>query len=191
MKKTFNLIIAGTGGQGLITLLQVIAESALIEGYDVKTAELHGLSQRGGSINTHIRMGKKVDSPLIPANSADVVISLELLETLRVVDYINSETVFLINNYSFPFLGTIPEDEILKKIEKLIKKRKYIISASEICQKELGKEILSGIYLISYAVNSGLIPINPESLKRAIKKIIPSKYLDINLKAFKLASTCK
>jgi len=58
-KKDFNLIIVGTGGQGLITLLQILAEAALIEGYEVKTSELHGLSQRGGSVEVHIRFGKK------------------------------------------------------------------------------------------------------------------------------------
>jgi len=186
--KIFNIIIAGTGGQGLITLLQVIAEAAFIQELDVKTSELHGLSQRGGSISTHIRIGKKVYSPLVPFGAADLVLSLETLETLRTVDYTNSKTTFLINCYSLPFVGTISEKEINKKLTKLIKGKKYIISASEICKKELGKEVLSGIYLISYASFKGLIPLKPESIKKAICKIIPKLYLDINLKAYKLAN---
>lgn len=186
--KVFNIIVAGTGGQGLITLLQIIAEAAFIQGFDVKTSELHGLSQRGGSISTHIRIGKKVYSPLVPLGSADLVLSLETLETLRVVDYANSQTTFLINCYSLPFVGTISAKEIDKKLAQLIKGKKYIISASEICKKELGKEVLSGIYLISYAAFNGLLPIKPESIEKAIRKIIPKSYLDINLKAYKLAS---
>ena len=185
--KTFNIIIAGTGGQGLITLLQVIAEAAHIQGFDVKTAELHGLSQRGGSINTHIRIGKKVHSPLIPLGSADLILSLEYLETLRVIPYSNSKTKFLINCYSLPFVGTIPEKKITEELNKLIKGDKIIIAASEICRKKLNKDVLSGIYLVSYAVFNGLMPLKPESIKKAIAKIIPPKYLDINQKAYKLA----
>lgn len=185
--KPFNIIIAGTGGQGLITLLQIIAEAAIIQGFDVKTAELHGLSQRGGSINTHIRVGEKVYSPLIPLGSADLILSLEYLETLRAIPYSNSKTTFLINCYSLPFMGTISEEKITKDLNALIKGNKIIISASEICRKELNKDVLSGIYLISYAAFKGLIPIKPELIEKAISKIIPEKYLDINQKAYKLA----
>lgn len=185
--KPFNIIIAGTGGQGLITLLQVIAQAAMIQGLDVKTAELHGLSQRGGSINTHIRMGKEVYSPLVPLGSADLILSLEYLETLRAIPYSNSKTTFLINYYSLPFVGTIPEKKITEELNKLVKGDKIIIAASEICRKELGREVLSGIYLISYAAFKGLIPVKPESIKKAIVEIIPPEYLDINQKAYKLA----
>jgi len=76
--KTFNIIISGVGGQGVITLLSLIDEASFIEGYDVKSSELHGLSQRGGSVEAHIRFGKKVYSPLISLGSADLVISLEM-----------------------------------------------------------------------------------------------------------------
>jgi len=185
--KNFNILIAGTGGQGLITLLQIVSEAAMIEGYDIKTAELHGLSQRGGSINTHIRLGKKVYSPLISSGAADLVISLENLEALRAAPFVSPKTKFLINCYSLPFVGTISEKEIDKKMNKLIKGKKYIISASEICKKELGKEVLSGVYLVSYASFKKILPIKPNSISKAIKKVIPKKYLDMNLKAFKLA----
>jgi len=185
--KTFNIVITGTGGQGLITLLQIVAEAATIEGFDVKTAELHGLSQRGGSVNTHIRIGEKVYSPLVPLGSADLILSLEYLETLRAIPYSNSKTTFLINCYSLPFVGTISEKEIDRRLSELIKSDKIIIAASEICRKELGKDVLGGIYLISYAAFKGLLPIKPESIKKAIARIIPKKYLDINQKAYKLA----
>jgi len=188
--KTFNIVVAGTGGQGLVTLLRVLSEAAFSQGFDIKTAELHGLSQRGGSINTHIRISKKVYSPLVPLGSADLIISLELLETLRVMPYANSKTRFLINYYSLPFVGTISEKEILKKMDKAIGNKKHLISASEICRKELGKEVLSGIYLVSYAAFKGLIPLKPGSIEKAIQKIIPKDYLSMNLKAFKLAKDC-
>ena len=186
-KKTFNMIITGTGGQGLITLLDIITEAAVIQGLDVKTSELHGLSQRGGSINTHIRIGKKVYSPLVALGSADLVLSLEFLESLRAIDYANSKTISLINYYSVPFIGTIPEKEIEDKINKLIKGKKQIIPATGICRKELGKDVVAGIYLLSHASFKKMLPLKPESILKAISNKIPQKYLDLNIKAFNLA----
>lgn len=186
-KKNFNIIITGTGGQGLITLLDIITEAAVIQGLDVKTSELHGLSQRGGSINTHIRIGKKVYSPLVALGSADLILSLEFLESLRAIDYTNSKTISLINYYAVPFIGTIPEKEIKDKINKLIKGKKQIIPAAGICQEELGKDVVAGIYLLSYASFKKMLPLKPESILKAISNKIPQKHLDLNIKAFKLA----
>lgn len=189
--KNFNIIISGTGGQGLITLLQIMAEAALIEGLDVKTSELHGLSQRGGSVETHIRFGKKVYSPLVALGSADLILGLEVLESLRAVPYANPKTIFLINKYSLSFPGGLPEKEIIRKIKILVKGPKYIIPASEICKKELGKEVVSGIYLLGYAAFKKLIPLKPNSILKAISKIVPKKYLELNKKAFALVKLAK
>jgi len=186
MSKTFNIIISGTGGQGLITLTQIIAEAALIEGLDVKTSELHGLSQRGGAVETHIRFGKKVYSPLVSSGSADLILSLETLESLRVFSYANSKTIFLVNKFTLSFPGSPKEKEILRKLKSITKNLK-IIPASEICQKELGKEVVSGIYLLGYAAHNKLIPLKPASTLKAITKVVPEKYLDLNKKAFELA----
>lgn len=186
-KKTFNIIISGTGGQGLITLLQIIAEAALIEGLDIKTSELHGLSQRGGSVETHIRFGRKVYSPLVPLGKADLILGLELLEGLRKISYANSKTIFLVNKDILSFSGSLPEKEVIKKLKKIVKGRKYIIPASEICQKELGKGVVGGVYLLSYAVFKKLIPLKPESISKAISKVVPERYLELNKKAFELA----
>ena len=72
------MVIVGVGGQGLITLLQVISEAAISEGYDIKTSELHGLSQRGGSVEVHIRFGKKIYTPLVAKGKADAAISARI-----------------------------------------------------------------------------------------------------------------
>lgn len=81
--KNFNIILVGVGGQGIITLTRILAQAALIERYDVKTSELHGLSQRGGSVEAHVRFGAKIYSPLVKRAGADLIISLEIQETLR------------------------------------------------------------------------------------------------------------
>jgi len=184
--KNFNIIITGTGGQGLITLTMIIAEAAMVQGYDVKTSELHGLSQRGGSVQTHIRFGKKVYSPLITSAKADLIIGLEISEALRNVSFANSKTILLANEYQLVYPHALKSDEIIKKINSLFKK-KYLVPASEICEKELKKEVLSATYLLGYASYKKLIPLKPESVLKAISKVVPKKYLEINKKAFELA----
>jgi indolepyruvate ferredoxin oxidoreductase beta subunit len=186
--KNFNMVIVGTGGQGLITLLQILAEAALIEGYDVKTSELHGLSQRGGSVEVHIRFGKKVYSPMVAQAKADLVLGLETQEALKGVYFAGSGTNFLINKHIIPIPLQKPFSEagVLKAIKKVSKKVEFV-SATQIVQEKLGTGVVGGIYLISLAVFKKLIPLKPVSILKAIKKTIPGKYLELNLKTFNLA----
>lgn len=185
--KNFNIIISGVGGQGLITLVKIIAEAAFIDGKDVKSSELHGLSQRGGSVLTHIKFGKKIYSPLVEQGQSDLIIGLELLEGLRALSFSNKETDVLINKYSLPILGGLPKEEIIKRLEENVNKKLYLVLASDICKEKLGEEVVSGIYLLGYAVNKNLIPIKKETFLQAIKNIIPEKYQELNIKAFQLA----
>jgi len=191
-KKTnqFNMLIVGTGGQGQITLLQILTEAALFEGYDLKTSELHGLSQRGGSVEVHFRFGEKIYSPLVSPGKADLILGLEMQECLKACYYANQKITFLINKFiiPIPLQKPLSEKDILENLKKCSKKI-ILIPASEICQKELGTNVVAGIYLLSYAAFKKLIPLKPESILRAIKKIIPEKYLELNLKTFNLAKT--
>jgi indolepyruvate ferredoxin oxidoreductase beta subunit len=186
----FNMVIAGTGGQGLITLLQIISEAALAEGYEIRTSELHGLSQRGGSVEVHIRFGKKIYSPLIMRGGADLVLGLEMQEILNGIYFANPKTKFLINQFIMPISLKKPlsENEILNQLKK-ISKNITIMPADKICQEKLQNSVVSGIYLISFATFKNLIPLKPESIQKAIKKIIPEKFLELNLKAFNLAKS--
>ena len=184
-KDEFNIIVTGVGGQGLITLLKILAEAALIEGYDIRTSELHGLSQREGSIRAHIRFGKKVFSPLIETGKADLILGLEISEALRTVNFLNKKTILLINKKFISYWDGPLEKEVLKKIKGLPVKF-YFVEASRVCQKQIGLEILAGIFLLGFGVSRGLIPLRPTSILEAIKKIIPQKFLKENKKAFTL-----
>ena len=187
MDKTFNLILAGVGGQGVITLLGLIDEAALVEGYDVKSSELHGLSQRGGSVEAHVRFGKKVYSPMVSDGSADLIIALEGLECLRESAKAGKQTKILINDYFLPFIGSLSKEEILKQIESF-KKEYYLVPASQVCKDKLQNEVVCTIYLLGYAVAKKLIPLKKESVLQAIKKNVPQKYLDLNINAFMLGN---
>jgi indolepyruvate ferredoxin oxidoreductase, beta subunit len=189
-KKTeqFNMVIVGVGGQGLITLLKIISEAAMSEGYDIRTSELHGLSQRGGSVEVHIRFGKKIDSPLVGRAKAELVLGLEEQEILNGIYFANEKTCFLINQYILPvpLKRILSEKEIIKELKK-ISKNIITVPADKICKEKLGTNVVAGIYLISFAVLKNVLPLRSESIEKAIREIIPEKYLDLNLKAFELA----
>ena len=185
MEKTFNLILTGVGGQGIITLLQVIDESAFVEGYDMRSSELHGLSQRGGSVEAHIRFGKKVYSPMVSNGQVDLIIALELLEGLRESAKADKQTKMLVNEYLLPFIGSPVREEIIKKL-KVVKSELYLVPASQMCKDKLQNDVVCTLYLLGYAVGKKLMPFKKESVLRAIKNIIPEKYLDLNINAFKL-----
>ena len=208
MKKEFNIILAGIGGQGIITLTQVLAEAALVEKYDVKTSELHGLSQRGGSVETHVRFGpstslrtgpsaslrtgKEVYSPLVRQAGADLIISLEAQEALKAYYYgAKTKTQFLVNDFIKPILDakkSFSSKEISRELKKFSKKVIFV-PASKIAKEELGNEVLTGIYLLGYAVFKKLIPLKSNSILKAIKKVVPEKYFELNKKAFDLAKS--
>jgi len=184
--RNFNIIIAGVGGQGLITVLRILAEALFLQGFDVKTSELHGLSQREGSVSAHLRFGPKLHSPLVGKGKADLIFALELSEALRISDFANKNTIFVINKKFISYLNGPKQEQVLKKIKKIPAKI-HLVDASKICQQEFNKEILAGIYLLGVAVKRNLILLKPESILKAIKKIVPKKYFEINKKTFGLA----
>ncbi len=185
--QNFKIVIKGVGGQGIITLVSIIDKAAFLEKYDVKSSELHGLSQREGSVETHVIMGKKVNSPLACKGEADLVIGLELQEGLRGACFAKKSGKFLFDKNIIPFLNGLSEQEIRKNLEKLDKNSVHLVAASEMCKKELGNDVVAGIYLLAYAVSKKLIPFKKQSVLSALEKVIPSKYLEINKKAFNLA----
>ena len=186
----FNIVICGVGGQGLITLTKILAKAALGENYEARTSELHGLSQRGGSVETHIRFGKKIYSPLVRQGGANLIISIEAQESLKACDYasIKTGTVFLVNEFLAPIIGqkTISIKEISKNLKKFSKKT-ILIPATEIAKKELGNPVLAGIYLLGLASFKNLLPLKSSSILKAVKEIVPEKYFNLNKKTFELA----
>jgi len=186
-QKVFNMIIVGVGGQGLITMLQVIAQSAMNKGYEVKTSELHGLSQRGGSVSVHIRFGKKVYSPIISAGEANLVIALETQEALNAIPFSNKKTAFLVNKYQSITLGKSVSDTYVKNALLKVTKKSFLLNVKELTEKELGTSVISGTFLLGYAVAKNLISLTEDDIKKGIKKEVKEKYWDINMKAIDFA----
>lgn len=188
MKQDFNIIIVAVGGQGAITLLRILAEASLLEGYDVKTSELHGLSQRGGSVRAQVRIGKKIFSPLIGGARADLILALEMTEALRAAPLGHKNTCFLVNERFISYFQGPSQRTVTQGLEKL-GPGVWLVPASRICQEKWGQEVLAGIYLLGVAFVEKLIPLGPEFLEKAIAKIIVETFgesaLALNLQAFR------
>ena len=185
--KIFNIVASGVGGQGLITLSWIIAEAAFLEGKDVRMSELHGLSQRAGSVAVQLRLGENIYSPLISQGEADLVLSLEKNEALKSCYFsFKKRTIFLINDFEI-YSASFKNQKLpsLRELRKFSKKT-YLLKATEIVEKKLGLSVVAGVYLLSYAAFLGLLPLKPESILKAIKKVVPRGF-NLNKKAFELA----
>jgi len=192
--KEFNVAIVGVGGQGILTLAEVVTAAAFKQGYDVRMSELHGLSQRGGSVPCQVRFGEKVYSSLVKAGHADLVISLEPLEALRAAKLGSAEkTVFITNTHkvvpvSVTALGEkYPELGEIKAKLKGFSKQVIDVDATGIAERETGSAVTSNIYMLGIASARGLIPIKRELILEAIKESVPEKYFEMNRKIFELA----
>ena len=192
--KEFNLVIIGTGGQGILTLASIIAKAAMKKGYDVKTSELHGLAQRGGTVPCHVRFGDRIYSPLVREGEAHLIIALELLESLRACYYASKRngTVFLINSFRIiPVSVAIlkenyPSEEEVKKLIKPFAKRIIFLNASQIAKRETGMATPANVYMLAYACSKKLIPIEKKFFIEAMEEVIPKKYLEINRRIFEI-----
>lgn len=183
-----NVLIVGVGGQGVLTTSGILARAGMYEGVNVVSAETHGMAQRGGSVEVHLRFGD-VKAPLIPYGLADFIASLEPVEILRYGQYMNENTITLINTrpISPPSVSTgdarYPSmDEILERVEG-VSKHVYLINASEIAEK-LGNIQAANVVMAGALIGLGL-PVSLESVERAIQDVMPEKIRELNLRALR------
>ena len=159
-KETFNIIVVGYGGQGVLTLADVISRAALIEGKDVKHAELHGLAQRGGSLIIHVRFGEKVYSSLIEKGKADLIIALDALEALRAYEFAGENSIFLVNKKIFRIPARV--EDVLRKIKKYGKV--YGVDADRIAEKLTGKTNYANTFILAYSLARKILPLKRSSI---------------------------
>jgi len=172
--KNFNLIIAGYGGQGIITAAEIVSSAALKSGLDAKEAELHGLAQRGGSLDCHIRFGKKIYSPVVTRGCADLIIAFDALEALRACYWANKKTTVLANSKAFR--SGMKLSEIYAKIRKIAKLQ--IVDADSIVDKLTGDITAVNVFMVACAIRKKLIPLKKESAWKAIQDKINPRFLE-------------
>ncbi len=184
---TKNIMIVGVGGQGSLLASKLLGHLLLTEGYDVKVSEVHGMSQRGGSVVTYVRFGEKVYSPIIDKGQADFIVSFEKLEAARYIEYLKEGGRIVVNTQEIdpmPVIigaATYPEDLIGK-----MKTLGIQVDAMDCLAlaEEAGSSKAVNIVLLGRLSRYFDFPV--EKWQQAIRDCVPSKFLDLNLEAFRL-----
>ena len=181
-----NIMIVGVGGQGTLLASRVLGNTVVSEGYDVKVSEVHGMSQRGGSVVTYVKFGDKVFSPIIDKGEADIILAFELLEAYRALPYLKKGGKIIVNTQEIDPMPVIvgamdyPED-----IEEKLKSKAQLISVDALkYAKEAGNQKAVNVVLIGLMAKNTHIPY--EKWVETIKISTPEKFLESNLKAFDL-----
>ncbi len=186
MKKT-RFLLAGVGGQGTILASNVLAELGIALGYDAKKAEVHGMSQRGGSVVSHVSWGEQVFSPVIPEGEADILIAFEKLEAIRFLDSIHADAMVLVNDHEIVPItvssgtGKYPSDEEMKAAFAPVTKNVHWVKGVEIAE-ELGNAKAANVVLLGAL--SKLLKHDAEPWLKVIEARVPPKFLALNRKAF-------
>lgn len=184
---TNSCLLCGVGGQGTVLASKMLALAAIEKGENVRTAETIGMAQRGGSVVSHVRVGGSIKSPLIPIGGADVLIAFEPAEAVRCLDYLKRGGTVIVNKKAVKpvtasltgstYDGTEMLAYLQKKVEHLI-----VVDGDAICEKCGSAKVLNMV-LLAAAARSGALSMNIEELKGAIRKKIPEKFRELNLKA--------
>ena len=175
--------MVGVGGQGIILASDIISLAAMNNGYDIKKSEIHGMSQRGGSVFSHIRFGKEVHSPIIPFGKTDILISLEEMETLRWLKYTNKNTKII---YAKTQIKPSPDTIYPQGVEEAIRKEYqtvYSIDANEVKEKTGNSKFFNVVLL---GLLSSFIDIDDKPWHDSLHKEVPLGTYDQNLLAFNL-----
>jgi indolepyruvate ferredoxin oxidoreductase beta subunit len=181
-----DIILAGVGGQGIISIAYVIASAALEEGLEVKQAEVHGMSQRGGAVQSHLRLSRaRIWSDLVPRGQADLVLSVEPLEALRYIDYLRPDGMIIASRTPFVNIKDYPDVEtLLNKIREI---PLHLIIDSEKLAREAGSSRTQNMVLLGAA--AGRLIVKEESLTRFIRALFErhgENIVTANLRAFSL-----
>ena len=179
-----NIILSGVGGQGILTIAAILDTAALNENLFIKQSEVHGMSQRGGAVYSHVRISdKEIFSDLIPEGKADLILSVEPMELLRYMPFLKKDGWLVTDSETFVNTTNYPEKgELFDQIKK--HPNNIIVNATEIA-KILGNSKAANMVLLGAA--SAIIPLSDESLIEAIKKLFLHKserITELNLKAF-------
>lgn len=185
--KDMNFLVVGVGGQGTVLAGDIMAEVGMLAGFDSKKSDILGLAIRGGSVVSHIRWGEKVDAPMSMRGTVDYLLAFEPLEAVRQLEYLNSKSTVVYNEYKIPpvdvssGLAEYPQAEAIDSALNATVDKVYSFNATEKAV-EIGNVKTVNVMLIGAL--SAFIDVPLDAWETAIKKFVPSKVQDLNLKAF-------
>ncbi len=185
--ETRNIMIVGVGGQGSLLASKLLGHLLLTEGFDVKVSEVHGMSQRGGSVVTYVRFGDKVYSPIIDRGEADFIVSFEQMEAARYLPYLKEGGHIVTNTQKIDPMPVItgaakyPEN-LIEKLEE----KGAVVDAMDCLTLAEQAGSSKAVNIVLMGRLSKYFDIPPEKWQQAIETLVPEKLREVNLKAFEL-----
>jgi len=182
-----SFLLVGVGGQGTILASDILAETGLKLGYDVKKAEIHGMSQRGGSVVTNLRWAERVYSPIVPVGGADVMVAFEKLEASRYSQYLHPGSIAVVNQYSIPPITVsagndrYPTDEQIQESIAIRGAASFWVEGMRLAE-EVGNVKTANVVILGALTAVLQIPV--DVVLDVVKGRVPAKFLELNLQAF-------
>ncbi len=195
-QKDFSVYMSGVGGQGLVLLSNVMGSACAGAGIRALTGDQHGLSQRSGSINVHMRIGEEIRSPLIPIGGADALLALDALEALRYIEYLSPGGVVLMNSrLQHPIIETgahmkdkvgkyMSAEDVRSRLAQVTDKIAMVDALGT--AKKAGNPLTENMVMLGAITALEAFPVPIDALRQSIAENVPKKAVDVNLKAFDL-----
>ncbi|MDD2897173.1 MAG: indolepyruvate oxidoreductase subunit beta [Desulfuromonadaceae bacterium] len=182
-----NILLVGVGGQGILLASEILSEAAMLAGFDVKKSEIHGMSQRGGSVVSHVRYGVEVFSPIVPEGEGDILFGFELMETLRSLPLLKPGGTVVANDLRISPPSVLMGQEIYP--EGLVERVKsqfadFLLVDGQKIANDAGNVKAANTVLLGAV--SRRLTISEQFWMKALEKMVPSKALDINKRAFQM-----
>jgi len=189
--KEFNIVLAGVGGQGTLLASEALGMAAVRDALNVRVSEIHGMAQRGGAVVTTVRIGDNVLAPTVLEGQADVLLGFEPFETVRNLKYASGKTLVIMNTEKIPPTELAAKnvkypglDQIVQKVH-LFTEKVVLIDAAQLAKKA-GSSLTQNVVLLGALAGTGMLPVKKQSLIEAVRELVPTKHVEINLKAFEL-----
>lgn len=184
-KEVVSILIVGVGGQGTLLASKILGQVIMEANLDVKMSEVHGMAQRGGSVVTHVRFGGKIYSPLIPTQGADILISFELLETLRWLAYLKANGKVIVNEQMIPPMPVISGDAVYPE-SPVLEIAGMGLDVTGLRAYQIAKECgnINAANVVMLGVLAKKLGFDREIWEKVIKNTVRPGFLELNLKAF-------
>ncbi len=188
--RTFNILMVGVGGQGTILAGELLSNVLMTSGYDVKKSEVHGMSQRGGRVESHVRFGEKVDSPIMVKGEADILIGFEMSETLRSLEWLREEAEVIAENRAIlPYTAQVGDAKYPFDALSIIEEAGFNIQVidGESLAEKAGNRKTANVVLMGALAR--LLPVEKKMWEDAIRSNMPEKLIEVNINAFEAGFT--
>lgn len=186
-----NVAITGVGGQGVLTLAEILAKAALADSHNVRVGEIHGMAQRGGHVVCTVRIGEGAKGPIIDSGTAHLVVGFEPVETVREAHMVGKDGYILVNSHiQYPVAVSMgkaeyPGEDIIQKAFKEFSERILEFDAMELAT-QAGSTRAMNMVMFGAIIGTGIVPVNKETAIDVIRSAFPAKFSEVNIEAFNL-----